>query len=311
MKMGIVFMLLTAIIQAFIAAIVKKTAYNNVEIYYQMLFYYSIPLIAFFVFYAKKLMFLVRSKCAWVHFARGTASTISVFCFFYAIKNVPLGISATLFNTIPLFAPLMASIILKEKIFVNLYLGLLIALFGVILILDPNVNAFSMLSIIIGLCSAIFMALATVLLRYLIREKEPISRVVFYQYLSCTLVSLIILFLSKVTNVSGNRLSLVTYSNVTHIMVMLVVLGILSGLCQLTLSKASQYLTVTQLTPLFYVSVPISSFVGWIFFDQNLSFLMILGSLLVFIGICICIKRNKSIIRLIFNKAVDVNIANT
>ena len=108
---GIIFMILIAILQAFIAAIVKKTAYDNVAIYYQLLSYYIIPLIAFFIFYAKKLTFLIDSKYAWIHFTRGTASTISAFCFFYAIKNVPLGISATLFNTIPLFAPLMASVI--------------------------------------------------------------------------------------------------------------------------------------------------------------------------------------------------------
>ena len=167
------------------------------------------------------------------------------------------------------------------------------ALVGVFVIINPKTRLFQSHVVLIGLLSALFMAISTVLLKYLVKEKEPIGRIIFYQYLWCSVLSIIFLSLGVIfkENFSDSSLHLGNFSTTLF----LIMLGILSVCAQFTLSRASQYLPAGQLAPFFYASVPISSLLGWVVWKQTLSPGMIIGSILIFIGICICtITKRKT-----------------
>jgi len=287
---GILFMLLTALIQAFIALTVKTTT-QIVSINLQIIAYYCVPL-----FFLLPLAFIqfketIKTNNLALHFLRGLFSYCSVYSFFYAIKCLPLGISATLFNSIPLFVPIVSRLILKEKLSIKNYFGLGIALIGVLFILNPKFDTFSPQAVLIGLFSAILMACSSVLLRKLALAKEPVKKIVFYQYLSCSCFTILSI---AIENVLYSSFKGAIFKNVSWIHTnLLILLGCLSWSAQVTFSKASFYLPASKLAPFFYASVPISSLLGYLFLAQKIHPLVFIGSGFIFLGIYFCTHQGK------------------
>lgn len=282
---GILFMLLTAVIQAFIAIAVRTTS-PQVAVHLQLIAYYCVPLIFIGPFALANFEETIKTKKLSLHLLRGLFAYSSVYCFFYVIKHLPLGISTTLFNSIPLFVPVIANLVLKEKLSGKNYAGLLLALMGVLFILNPKFDGFSSKTVLIGLSSAILMACGSVLLRMLAVAKEPLSRIVFYQYLSCSCFTLLGITASQALNLPLKEISL---SNINWAIIgVLILLGCLSWMAQLTFSKASYLLPASKLAPFFYASVPISSLLGYVFWNQKISLVACLGSIFVFLGLYVC-----------------------
>ncbi len=271
--------------QAFISVIIKCVS-NTTPISLQVAFYYLIPVFYFFPLFFKNGFNLYKTRKFWVHFIRGFFSFSSVCCFFYSVKYIPLGISTTLFNMIPFFVPLIAYFFLREKVSLRTYLGLTIALPGVLLITNPRFSSFSMFYFMVGLSAAILMATSMVLLKYLVREKESVNQIVFNQYSSCSLIS--ILFISLEALLSPQSFVLAKSHMNTTMLCLLIGLGILSIGTQYCFSKAAQRMAASQFAPFLYLSVPISSVLGFLIWKQNLALSMIIGSSLIFVGLCIC-----------------------
>jgi drug/metabolite transporter (DMT)-like permease len=58
-------------------------------------------------------------------------------------------------------------------------------------------------------------------------------------------------------------------------------------LAQRTLTKAFQYLPAAQLVPLLYLSVPFSSLMGWLFWSQRFTSMMLYATVMIVAGICL------------------------
>ncbi len=271
--------------QAFISAIIKCIS-SDTPLSLQVAFYYLIPVFYFLPLICKNGFSLYKPKKFSVHFIRGFFSISSVCCFFYSVKYIPLGMSTTLFNMIPFFVPLIAHFFLGEKVSSKIYLGLSVALPGVLLIINPRFLSFSTFYFIVGLSAAVLMATSMVLLKYLVREKESINQIVFNQYSSCSLIALLFIALEFLSNPHSFEFA-TSHMNTTTLF-LLIGLGLFSIGTQYCFSKAAQRMAASQFAPFLYLSVPISSVLGFLIWKQNLSFTMIIGSALIFAGLCIC-----------------------
>lgn len=285
MGLGILFMISAAFMQACISAIVKSVS-SDVPISLQIGAYYVIPLFYFLPPIFKNGLSLYRTKTVLVHFVRGLFHICAVSCFFYAIKYIPLGLSTTLFNMIPFFVPLIAHFTLKERISLKTYLGLSIALPGILLIINPGLDSFSILHFIVGISSAILMAASMVLLKYLIKKNESINQTIFNQYLSCAILS--IAFICFEMFLSPQSFEMAKSPMSLAMILFLIGLGILSLVTQYCFSKAAQRMPASQFAPFLYLSVPISSMMGFLIWKQNLSLSTMIGSSLIFTGVLIC-----------------------
>jgi drug/metabolite transporter (DMT)-like permease len=117
-----------------------------------------------------------------LHLLRALAGVAAMYCFFYAIANLPLAEAMLLKLTAPVFMPLIAMLWLHERVTALLWLALGIGFCGVIVILDPNLAAGSAAVspvALVGLLGGILAALAKVTVRRLSRS-EPPTRIVFY-----------------------------------------------------------------------------------------------------------------------------------
>ncbi|MEN9343762.1 MAG: hypothetical protein RLZZ453_549 [Chlamydiota bacterium] len=269
-------MSMAACAQALLSMSVKALI-PTVPITIQLLFYYGMPVLFFIPKLLRQNRNSLQTQRFGIHFIRGICSFLSLTCFFCSIKQIPLGLSATLFNTIPFFVPFLAALFLKEKIHIKTYVGLFLALCGVLCILNPKAHGISSGGCFLGLLSAFLMAASMVFLKHLVQKKESITQIVFHQYSSCSLIALVGLVVER---------SLFPFELVT--LLLLVGMGCLSAFIQYCFSKAAQYGPVSRMAPFLYLAVPLSAIWGWVLFGQSLQVVMITGSVLIFIGLCIC-----------------------
>lgn len=215
---------------------------------------------------------------------RGAFAASSVFCFFYASQIVPLSVAAVLFNMTPVFIPLFARIFLNEVTSKQVLCGIALSLVGVIFIIHPKVGGFLSYASLIGLASGILMAVAQVMLRHLVKTKEPSEKIVFYLYLTSMICSIVII-LAEMLLSPTKILAVRGQGHVTLVLCGLLALGVISLTAQRILTKAFTYMPAAKLAPFLYISIPVSSLLGWIIWQQQLTMNLLIGSLLIIGGV--------------------------
>src|SRR3990167_10914102 len=293
MNLGILLMILVAVFQAVMSAIAKGIAPHSTT-GVEVLSYYGIPLLVLLpgVFASKQ---EYKTNRLGFYFFRGVFASGSVFCFFYASKMISLSAAALLFNLTPVFIPLFARLFLGEVTSKAVLIGILISLIGVVIVIHPGVHTFMKPASLIGLGSGILMAMAQVMLRHLAKIKEPVKKIVFYIYFTSTLFSLLIILIESVIR-HRDLLSIHIGLHGTWVILLLLSLGLISLVAQHTLTKAFHYMSAAKLAPLLYISVPVSSLIGWVIWRQALTLNLLLGGILILIGVLfITFEKNKEL----------------
>jgi len=129
----------------------------------------------------------LRTQVLHLHLLRGLAGLSAMYCFFYAIANIPLADAMLLQLSAPLFVPLLALVWLNETVTRRLWLAVAVGFGGVFLILSPGLDGVSPVALA-ALLGGLFAAVAKVTVRRL-SHSEPSVRIVFYFALTATLVS--------------------------------------------------------------------------------------------------------------------------
>jgi drug/metabolite transporter (DMT)-like permease len=116
---------------------------------------------------------------------RGTLGSIALTCFFYSILHLPLGEATLIQNMNPVFATVLAAVILKEHLRVPEVLCLVTSLVGVVFIAQPAVLfgatavSANLTDVAIALMGALASGTAYTLVRKMRTTEHPLV-VVFY-----------------------------------------------------------------------------------------------------------------------------------
>lgn len=285
---GIVLILIVALLQSLSSAVVKGAA-DYTTIYEQLLTYCFVPLLFFVPSIVRHGFTIYKVDKYELFLLRGVLTTTAVFCFFYVSLHIQLGVAAILFNTSPVFIPVLARFFLHEKSSWRVYAAIFISLIGIALVINPGAHAFFTPVALIGLGSGILMAIQQVMLRHFARNIHA-RTVLFHQCVVCTIVSFIILVVGKFT---ASDIRIVTSGNIAEILLSLLVTGVLSFFGQQTVTKAFHYLPAARVAPYLYISVPISAGIGWVFWGQQFTVLMTIGALLVIMGTIFITLENR------------------
>jgi drug/metabolite transporter (DMT)-like permease len=203
------------------------------------------------------------------HLLRGIAGVGAMYCFFYAIANMPLANAMLLKLSAPLFIPLVALLWLRESIGWLVACGVLLGFVGVALILTPEYETLGTVGMV-ALFGGLLAAVAKTSLRRLART-EPPERTVFYFALTGTLVSLLPLYYY------WQPVSL------QALLWLLLLAGFgLTG--QMLMTRGFAHAKAGRLGIFAYSSVIFAALYGWLLWDENLTWTMIGGSLLVAIA---------------------------
>lgn len=209
---------------------------------------------------------------------RGLAGTGGLLFYFYTLQRMPLASAVTIQYLSPIFTIFFAIFILKEKTKLLQWSFFLLAFIGVAFIKGFDSRISNQL-LIIGICAAMFSGLAYNFVRKLKDYDHPLV-VVFY----FPLVSIPIILPFAISNwVMPNCQELF----------LLVLIGILTQVAQVYMTKAYQLEKVNQVSSIRYLGVVYALSFGFFFFNETYTWLSLLGMLLVISGILLNIFFKK------------------
>jgi S-adenosylmethionine uptake transporter len=270
--MSALWMLVAAVLFSFMGAMVKFAIqhYGVLEIVFYRSLVGVLALFAFVRWRGESL----ATPVAHTHLARGAVGTAALALWFYATGALPLGTAMTLNYTSPIFLAALAvgfSLRAGERVDWRLVAAITIGFCGVILVLQPTINAAQGVAATAGLVSGVLSAIAYWYVRTLGRLGEPEWRTVFYFALSGTALGLIG---SLITGFSGHD---------ARGLALLLGIGVTATLAQLAMTRAYAYGHTLVVANLQFVAIVAASLLGIALFSDRIPLMGWIG-ILVIIG---------------------------
>ena len=211
------------------------------------------------------------------HILRSIAGVSAMYCFFYALAELPLADAMLLKISAPLFIPIIAFVWLSEYISLRVIMAIMIGFLGVIFVLKPTGTIH--IASLVGLLGGALAALAKVTIRRM-SDSEPTSRIVFYFGLIGLIVSAIplIWFWQDPT---------------TKEWIILILLGAFGTVGQLFLTKSYILAPASRIAPFTYSSILFATIIGWLFWDELVTLITISGALLIIVAGIIILREKK------------------
>ena len=206
---------------------------------------------------------------------RALAGLAAMYCFFYAIANLPLAEAVLLNYSSPLFIPVIAWAWLDEPMPQRIGWAVGAGFLGISLILKPGVGFFSPAAVV-GVCSGVLTAVAMVSIRGLARF-EPTTRIVFYFCSVCSVASAVPLLWTW-------------HTPSPRVFFLLLVIGSLATCGQLLLTRAYALAPAARIGPFTYSTVVFAALLGWGLWGEVPDAFSAVGAVLVFVAGVLAIR---------------------
>ena len=221
----------------------------------------------------------------------GLGLAIAMISFIWSITNTSAAITLLCLAAMPFITALLSFLFLKEKISLSVWLTIIIAAIGIVIMAVGNKNTGSIIGLIFGLASALGFAIFSVTLRW--RRQTPKFTTVSIAGLICAIISGFVIFNQDLNFLSSskNQALFATHGSLVCIGLILYSMG----------SKHIQAaeLTLLSLTEviggIFWVWLP------WLGINEIPSNNTIIGGFLIFVSIfyySLIIQNNKRFIGL-------------
>jgi drug/metabolite transporter (DMT)-like permease len=211
---------------------------------------------------------------------RGIVGSISMFSFFYLLGSIPFGTSVAFKYLSPVFTTILAVIILKEKLKTLQWFYLLLSFSGILMLkgFDPRITFFDLG---IGFIAAFSGGLLYIIIRKIGEDDHHLVILHYFMLISAT-ISGIISIENWVTP------SLYEFG-------IIILIGIVGFVAQNFFTIAIQQKDkVSYLSMLRYTEAIYALIIGYFIFNETYSWLSLLGVFLIFLGVMLTMRLNKS-----------------
>ncbi|MDJ0610659.1 MAG: DMT family transporter [Kiloniellales bacterium] len=174
------------------------------------------------------------------HLLRAVVGVLALWAFFYAFAHMPLADVIAITFAAPVFVTALSVPLLGERVGLRRWSAVLVGFLGVLIMIQPGAGVFQTVALV-PLGGVVFYALAMVFVRKLSRTETSAS-IVFYFTLACTLVSGAALPFSWVTPEPWDW-------------ALLVALGLIGGMAQITFTRAVSLADVSVIMPFEYTAM--------------------------------------------------------
>lgn len=277
-KQGIIWMLLWALGITLAMAFAKgldKGVSDFVLVFFRCSFGFLITI----PFIFSKGFKTLRTKRLPLHLLRAFFNVSGLGCTYYAYRNLPLAEATAVGFVEPLITIILAAIVLKDKLSLSKWIGVIAGYIGVIIIINPQ-------HIVINHAFYILM----------------LANALVSSYLVCT----------KILSTTESTVSILTYTNIVCLLVacffgiphwqtpdlyntlMLVGVGVCGIFSQLAYIKALKVADPSFLSPFEYTRLLIAIPIGITFFSEDPSLRVFLGSGIIVLATYALIKIDRS-----------------
>ena len=213
------------------------------------------------------------------HFLRNISHFLGQYGWFYGIAVIPLSEVFAIEFTLPIWTAVFATVILKESLSFNKIIAIIFGIIGVLIILRPGFETIEPAAfVVIG--SAISYALSHTLTKKLTKDNTPLT-IIFFM----TIIQLPIALIPAINN-------WVTPTGIMWIWIFLVGGTALSA--HYCMAKAFILADATTVVPLDFLRLPLIAVVGFIFYDEGIDWLVLIGGGIMLIGNIINLRLETS-----------------
>ena len=198
----------------------------------------------------------ISKRFLFLCFLRGMSFVLMQIFYYIAIINMNFATATTLTFSSPIFIVILSMIILRERIGFFRWSAIFIGFVGVLIIMNPTNEVFSLFSTL-PLLAALFWAISNIVLKFIPEDISSV-KINFYSINFSYLSSIIILvFTSEFSEVETSL----------HWLLMILI-GILGGFASILFSYAYRVMSPSSLAPFEYLGIPSSFILGWVFFYE-------------------------------------------
>ncbi|GLP79767.1 DMT family transporter [Mycobacterium antarcticum] len=210
-----------------------------------------------------------------LHLLRAATGTACWYALFFAIARIPLANATLLTYSAPLWMPLVAWAVTRQRVASATWVGAGVGFAGVVLVLQPQGHGFS-LGEVSALAGALFLAVAMMSVRWL-GATEPITRILFYYFLLSTVMSI--------------PLAVLDWQPFPpRAWPWLIGLGFAQLLSQILIVVAYRYASAEKLGPFIYSVIVFTAVIDWIVWDHPPTLFTYLGMALVIGGGLVAVR---------------------
>lgn len=200
------------------------------------------------------------------HISRGIAGIVAMYLYFYSIANLPLAQATVVLLMAPFLIPIISRLWLKEMVSRQTWIAVAVGFIGVTIFLNPTAQVLSPV-VLIAFCGAILAAYTKTLIRKM-SATESSSKIVFFFAVLATGISAIPLLWTQQSIASEHWLGLT-------------VMGICAVAGQLGMTKAFTLAPAVKVGVFIYSSVIFAALMGYFFWDEALTWHMLVGALVI------------------------------
>lgn len=211
------------------------------------------------------------------HALRSAVGLIAMFCGFTALTMAPLADVVAIGFAATVFTPMLAALILRERVGVYRWSAVGIGFLGIVVMLQPAGLALleggiggaspAASGLVLALVGAFFVAMATITVRALATREQP-AAIIFYFTLTCTIAAALTLPFAFVWPTLREA-------------VLLVGIGLLGGVAQILMTRAYVHAPASVVAPFDYTAMVYATIIGVVVFGDQLAAATALGALLV------------------------------
>ena len=239
---------------ATMAALIKLASERGIHLL-EILFWrqaITIPVLLAYVSMSGGLAMLVTKRPG-THAVRATYGMIGMVLNFGGVILLPLAEATTMNFTAPIWAVILSTLLLKEKVGAWRWSAVLFGFGGVILIAQPGSGHIPLFGALVGLGGAFMIALISIQIADLNRTDKPLTIVFYFALLTSV--------------VTAPALPFVMTAHDADAWLLLLAIGLTGALGQLLLTAALRFGAVASVIVMDYSGLFWATLYGWLWFD--------------------------------------------
>ena len=214
-----------------------------------------------------------------LHLLRAATGTACWYALFFAITLIPLANATVLTYSAPLWMPLIAWCVTRQRVSRSTWAGACIGFAGVVLVLQPQARGFNV-GELSALAGALLLAVAMMSVRWL-GATEPMIRVLFYYFLLSTVMVL------PLAVVDWQPFPPAAWAG-------LIGLGFAQLFSQILIVVAYRYASAEKVGPFIYTVIVFTALIDWIVWEHRPTATTYLGMALVIGGGLIAVRSARA-----------------
>lgn len=210
---------------------------------------------------------------------RATFGTLASLFYTISIQYIPIVNGTLLFNTAPIFIPILAILFIRAKIEKSTWIAVVLGFIGILIVIKPTAAIFTQTGNLIALLSGIFLAIAYFLMK-LLSKSDPGVRITFYYLGIGSLIQIPLLFYHS----HLPEPTTIIYATLC---------GLTLVLAQLSLIKGYNYADASEIGVYQYSTVVFIGLFSWKLWGEVPSLREFIGMLIVALAGIIIIRSNN------------------